>query len=218
MTTIYLIRHSVRLGRDLIEEYNTTQEKIIKEEKIVLSPLGEERAKILSEKDEFNNIDKIYCSNCVRTIQTAKYLMERHNLKCSIDERLDERRVGIPNDDEVPNWFEMQFLDENYKTIGGDSQLDVQNRMSEVIDEILENNKDKRVCVFTHGYAMTFYCLKYCDLEEASKDKVEFSYKGKTILDRRISAPEVFKLTFNDKELVDMELIEFDDLDFNSGV
>ena len=218
MTTIYLIRHSVRLGRDLIEEYNTTQDKIIKEEKIVLSPLGEERAKILSEKDEFDNIDKIYCSNCVRTIQTAKYLMEKHNLKCTIDDRLDERRVGIPNDKEIPNWFELQFLDENYKTVGGESQLDVRKRFGEVIDEILENNKDKRVCIFTHGYAMIFYLLKYCDLGEVSQDKVCFSYKGKTILNRRISAPEVIKLTFKDKELVDMDLIEFDDLDFNLGV
>ena len=218
MTTIYLIRHSVRLKKDFIEEYNTTQEKIIKEEKIVLSSLGEERAKILSEKDELNNIDKIYCSNCVRTLQTAKYLMEKQDLKCTIDERLDERRVGIPNDKKIPNWFELQFLDENYKTEGGESQLDVRKRFDEVINEILDNNKDKRIAIFTHGFVIVFYCLQYCNIDEVSNNKVIFNYKGKNILDRPINAPEVIKLTFKDKELVDMDLIEFDDLDFNLGV
>ena len=44
MTTIYLIRHSVRMKRDDIETYTTTQPRIIKEEKIILSSLGEKRA------------------------------------------------------------------------------------------------------------------------------------------------------------------------------
>ena len=50
MTTIYLIRHSVRMKKNLIEEYKTNQSDLLKVEKIVLSPLGEERAKLLSSK------------------------------------------------------------------------------------------------------------------------------------------------------------------------
>ena len=121
MTTIYLIRHSVRIKMSEME-YNTSQDRLILNEKIILSPLGEERAKILADEEELQNIDKVYCSNCVRTLQTAKYLMEKQNLKCTIDDRLDERRTGIPNDKEFPNWFELQYLDENFKTVGGESQ------------------------------------------------------------------------------------------------
>lgn len=218
MTTIYLIRHSVRMKKSEIEEYNSNQEKIIKEEKIILSSLGEERANILSNEDELQNIDKVYCSNCVRTLQTAKYLMEKQNLKCTIDDRLDERRAGIPNDKEYPNWFELQFLDENFKTVGGENQIEVRERFEEVINEIIDKYKDKRIAVFTHGYAITYYLLKYCDLDLVDSEKVVYSYKGKNILNRRINAPEVIKLTFNDKELNDIELIEFDDLDYNLGV
>ena len=43
--------------------------------------------------------------------------MENQNLNVNIDDRLDERRVGIPNDDSVKNWFEMQYMDENYNSI-----------------------------------------------------------------------------------------------------
>ena len=97
MTIIYLIRHSVRLPLNTIENYNTNQNKTILNEKIILSPLGEERAKLLSEKAELQNIDVVYTSNCVRTLATAKYLMNKQNLKANIDDRLDERRIGKPN-------------------------------------------------------------------------------------------------------------------------
>lgn len=202
-----------------IESYNTNQDKLILNEKIILSSEGEERAKILCNTDELDNIDAIYTSNCVRTLQTAKYLLERHNLKVKIDDRLDERRAGKPNDKDVPDWFLKQYFDVNYKTEGGESQLDVQNRMSEVINEILESNKDKRVAIFTHGYAITFYLLKYCKILEIYDKKLKYEYKGNILFDKTINAPEVFKLTFNDnKELENIELIEFEELPLNHGV
>ena len=218
MTTIYLIRHSVRMKRDDIETYNTTQPRIIREEKIVLSSEGERRAELLSKKEELQNIDVIYTSNCVRTLQTAKYMMESQNLKANIDERLDERRVGIINDQKVPDWFIRQYMDENYKTDGGESQNDVRKRMDEVINEILEKHKNKRIAVFTHGYAITFYLLKYCKLISIIDEKFKYEYNGKIIFEKSINAPEVFKLTFNNKEIKNIELIEFDDLPFCHGV
>ena len=217
MTTLYLIRHSVRMKRDDIETYNTTEPRIIKEEKIILSSEGEKRAEILSKEEELQNIDIVYTSNCVRTLQTAKYLMENQNLKANIDERLDERRVGKINEDEVPDWFVRQYKDFDYKTLGGESMREVQHRFSEVIDEILEN-KNKRIAVFTHGYAITSYLLKYCKLLYVSEQRLEIEYNGKILYNRRLNAPEVFKLTFEDKKLKNIELIEFDDLPYNHGV
>ena len=76
MTTVYLIRHSVRMPKTWIESYNTSQGRTLRNEKIILSIEGERRAKILSEKSELDNIDVIYTSNSVRTLETAKYLME----------------------------------------------------------------------------------------------------------------------------------------------
>ena len=218
MTTLYLIRHSVRMKRDDIETYNTTQPRIIKEEKIILSSEGEKRAEILSKEQELQNIDVLYTSNCVRTLATAKYMMESQNLKAHIDERLDERRVGIINDKEVPDWFIRQYKDIDYKTIGGESMREVRNRFSEVIDEILNKNQNKRIAVFTHGYAITSYLLKYCKLIHISEERLEVEYNGKTLYNKRLNAPEVFKLTFDNQELKNIELIEFDDLPYNHGV
>ena len=110
-TTVYLIRHSVRFSMNDINTYNTTQSNIIKNEKVILSVEGEKRAEILSNEKELQNIDAVYTSNCVRTLQTAKYLLEKQHLKVNIDERFDERRIGKPNDDLYKTWFELQFLD-----------------------------------------------------------------------------------------------------------
>ena len=204
---------------NLIESYHTSQDKTLLNEKIILNSLGEERAKILCNMPEFDNIDSVYTSNCVRTLQTAKYLLERLNLKVKIDDRLDERRVGKPNDNTEPDWFLKQYYDANYKTEGGESQLDVRNRMEEVINEILDENTDKRVAVFTHGYAITFYLLKYCKLLDIYDKKLKYEYKGEILFDKSINAPEVFKLTFdNNKNLENIELIEFEELPLNRGI
>ena len=217
MTTIYLIRHSVRMPLKNIK-YNTNQKKLILDEKIILNVEGEKRAQLLSEKEELQNIDAIYTSNCVRTLQTAKYMMEKQNLTAKIDDRLDERRTGIPNDDIYPDWFVRQYKYEDFKTEGGESQKDVRKRVGEVIDEILEQHKDKRIAVFAHGYAITFFLLKYCKLINVENRKLTFEFKNKIVLNKRINAPEVFKLTYNNKELLNIELIQFDDLPFNQGV
>lgn len=218
MTTIYLIRHSVRLPLNMIESYHTSQDKTILNEKIILSSLGEIRAKLLSEKEELQNIDAVYTSNCVRTLATAKYLIEKQNLKVNIDDRLDERKIGLSNVDKYPDWFTRQYFDESFKTDGGESQKEVRNRVDEVINEILIKHKNKRIAIYSHGYAITFYLLKYCKLISIIDNKLKYEFNNKIIFDKRINAPEVFKLTFNDNELLNIELIQFDDIPYNHGV
>lgn len=219
MTTIYLIRHSVRFKTKDIESYNTPYDKNIRDDKIILDVEGEERARTLSLEDEFKHIDKIYASDMVRSQATAKYFCSKFNLGLNIDSRLNERKSGIPNDKEFPDWFQRQYYYEDFGTVGGETQVDVRKRVLECLDEILEDNKDKTVAVFTHGYAITFSILKWCKLISVGTDKrLTIEYKDKVLMDKIINAPEVFKLSFDDKELTNIELIEFDDLPLNNGI
>lgn len=145
-------------------------------------------------------------------------MLARQNLKVNIDDRLDERRVGIPNDDLVKDWFERQYLDENYKTINGESQKMVRDRMGKVLDEILSNDRGKKVAVFTQGYAITFLLLNWCKLEEIREDNgshiLKYSFNNKIIFDKKINSPEVFKLTFDEEKLINIENIVFKDLPY----
>lgn len=207
------------MRKENIETYNTTQANLLKEEKIILSVVGERRAELLSKKEELQNIDVAFASNCVRTLQTAKYLLEAQNLKVNIDERLDERRVGKPNDDIYPDWFIKQYFEEDFKTEGGESQKDVRNRVAEVFDEVIDKYKGKRIAIFSHGYAITFFLLRYCKLLDIHDGKLKYEYNGKILFDKKINAPEVFKFTIDDNNLVqNIELIEFDDIPFDLGI
>ena len=213
MTTVYLIRHSTRIDKHYIEKYLTSDSSLVRNEKDILSVEGERRAEILSKEPELSNIDKVYTSKCVRALQTAKYLMERNNLPAIIDERLDERRVGIPNEGKHPDWFVKQYKDKDFKTENGESQNEVVERLNEVINEIVENNPDKKIAIFSHGYAICFYLLQYSKLDYIDADKnIRIKYKNKVLLDGLLNAPEVFKLTFDNLKLVDIEHLEFADL------
>lgn len=219
MTIVYLIRHSVRFEKSNIESYLTDQSNLLKNEKIILSVEGEKRAEILSHEEELQNIDVVYVSNLVRTLATAKYLCYNQNLKVNIDNRFDERRVGIPNDNEVCDWFTKQYYDSTYKTIGGESQEDVRNRVYEGLLDVLKKHKDKRIAIFSHGYAITFLLLKWCKLINIDDNhKFTISYKDKIIYDKKINAPEVFKLTFDGVELKNIEFIEFEDLEYMNAI
>ena len=145
-------------------------------------------------------------------------MLANQNLNVNIDDRLDERRVGIPNDDSVKNWFEMQYMDENYKTVGGESQKEVRQRMSEVLDEVLKENEGRRIAIFTHGYAITFLLLKWCKLISIKNDGkgyiLHYNYNDKTLFNKKINSPDVFKLTYKNNKLINIENIVFDDLPY----
>ena len=217
-TTVYFIRHSVRFkNSELIESYRTDQSELLKNEKIILSVTGEKRSEILSNEKELQNIDVVYTSNFVRTLQTSKYLLDKQKLKLNIDDRFDERRVGVPNENKVNDWYTQQYIDENYKTVGGESQLEVRDRMYEALMEIVNANKGKRIAVFSHGYAITFLLLKWCKLESISTERIlKINFRGKNIFNKRLNSPEVFKLVFDsNNEIKSIENIEFDDLEFD---
>lgn len=219
-TTIYLIRHSVRFDSKKILQYNTNQNKTIKNEKIILSVEGEKRAEILSNEKELQNIDIAYTSNCVRTLQTAKYLLKKQNLKVNIDERFDERRSGIPNNNIVHDWWLRQYIDENYRTEGGESQKDVRERFTEAFNEVLKANKGKRIAIFSHGYAITFFIMTWCKFKyNSEKDDMQFYFKNKKIFDKKLNAPEVFKLEFDENnKIVDLKNIVFKDLPYKDAL
>ncbi len=218
MTILYLIRHSVKFERKDINEFNAPDSNSQKDEKTMLSVVGEKRAEILCNKDIFNNIDVIYASNMVRSQQTAKYLCTKLNLPLNIDERINERKIGIRNDDIVKDWYIKQYLDPKYKMKEGESQEEVNNRMHDFINEVLYKYNNKKIAVFTHGYAITFAILKWCKLENITKDRVlTYSFNNKIFYDKILNAPEVFKLTFDNDKLLNIELIEFEDLPFMQG-
>lgn len=211
MTTIYLIRHSKKYGISNYESFNRSETDTISSEKIILDVKGEKMAEALSNEKELDNLDKVYTSNCVRTLQTAKYIYEKQGLKPNVDERFDERRVGIPNDKEYPDWFFRQFKDRNFKTEGGEGVNDVYNRFNEAFMEVVKNNSGKRVAIFTHGNAMAFFLTTVLDDYKITENKdVILYHNNKEIFNGKFRFLETFKLTVDENgKIIDIENIEY---------
>lgn len=206
MTTVYLIRHSkpLKVNNDLNNE-----ELQIQNEKSCLSIEGEDIARERLGKTEFDNIDILYSSNYVRTIQTAKYLASKNTLDINVVSDLGERKFGVSSWDEKPKDFEKkQLLDENYKIGNGESQKEVRDRMYNTIMDIMVNNKDKRIAIVSHATAITFLLKKWCNIEIV-EDKLKYSFNDKVLLDGHFDYCEAFKLEFADNDLIDIENIKF---------
>ena len=214
-TTVYLIRHSTKFGPKYIDIYNTNDNDQLKTEKKMLSVEGEERAKILSKEKEFENIDVVYCSDYVRAMQTAKYFIVDKDLKLNIDKRFNERNKGSVDKEKYPDFFTKQYWEKDFKMSDGESQIDVNARVTEGFWDVVHNNKGKRIIIVSHGTAISFLLMNWCkllDVQDNYLRKLEFN--NKVIINRIFKASEVFKLTINDNnEIIDIENLEFEDLD-----
>ncbi len=204
-TVIYLIRHGETIDEDGIRNTNGSIQEI--NEKEILSIEGEECSKKLSENKELENIDMVWCSSYTRAKQTAKYIANNNNLSYNLDARLCERKLGNIEDlaefmkDKAtrdPSREQLAFPD--FKTRDGESANDTNKRVNSFIDEILENNQGKRIAIVSHGGAIKFYLLSYCEVN----NNLNLEYKGNELL---VSSPCLLKLTFKDKELINLEQI-----------
>lgn len=203
MKVIYLIRHSEGLKnkKDIL---NTDSLQMINE-KNPLSVVGEERARLLAEMKEFNDIDVVISSNYVRAISTAKYIALKNGIDINIIESFGERKFGINSWDELPNGFEnKQLNDEFYKMPNGENRVEVANRMYDSLLKVIDNFYQDKIVVLSHATAITFLLMK---LGDVMSDGLFFN--GKLIMDKEFSwnAPDIFKLTFDNKILIDIEHI-----------
>ena len=213
VTTVYLIRHSVKFRSDDIGIYNTSDSKQLKTEKNMLTVDGEKRAEILSKEKEFENIDTIYSSNYVRAMQTAKYFLKEKML-LNIDERFNERKYGTLEKGDKNQFFCEQYRNEKLKNIDGESQEEVKKRVTEAFFEVVNNNKGKRIVIVSHGTAISFLLMNWCKLLDIQPNYLrKFEFKGNIIFNKTFNAPEVFKIELDeDNVVINIENIEFEDL------
>lgn len=205
-TVVYLIRHGETIDENGIRNTNETIQEI--NEKEILSIEGEEDSRKLSENTELENIDIIWCSSYTRAKQTAKYIATKNNIQYNIDMRLCERKLGniedlakFMCDKETRDPSREQLAFPDFKTRDGESVNDTKIRMNKFMEEILGKYEGKRIAVISHGGAIKFYLLSYCNVN----NNLNLEYKGKELV---IKSPCLLKLCFKGKELIRIEQIQ----------
>lgn len=205
-TIIYLIRHSEPEKR--LNKINSYENLQIWNEKNILSVNGEIKANKLSQIDEMKNIDVVVSSNYVRASSTAKYIANVNNLDVNIIEAFGERKFGINNWNEKPeNFDKKQLEDENFKTQNGESRQETANRMYNALFSVLKEHKGKRIAIVSHATAITYLFIKMFGVND-----MNIIFDNKTIIDKDFvwNAPEIFKLTFEDDNLIDISNLRID--------
>ena len=202
-TIIYLIRHADTIKENGIR--NTNESFQIINEKEILSVEGEEKAKKLSECNELKNIDIIWSSSYTRAKETAKYIAHNNNLSINIDSRLNERKLGnieelaiFMKDKKSQDPSQEQLIDRKFKTSDGESCEDTNKRMTNFLNEVLNNYKEKKIVLVSHGGAIKFLLLNWCEVNE----KKELVYKNNIL---EITSPCIIKMTFDEKQLIHLE-------------
>lgn len=207
MKTIYLIKHSgpfvdIKNYDDyenvLWEDYNRN---------MILSSVGEKRAEELCNIKELSNVDRIFTSNSVRAIATAKYLAEKNNLKIELDKRIDERIFGVDTLNDLPKDFnKLSFDNKDFKMKKGESFNEVDNRFINFINDLLGQDSNKNVLVI-HGLILLSYLETICDFS-FDGNIFDIKYKDKEIINGNPKSPSVYKITYNDnKEVIGVELV-----------
>lgn len=201
-TVIYLIRHAETVDENGIR--NTNEDSQMINEKEILSVIGEEQSRKLSEHEELRNIDMIWSSSYTRAKATAKYIAHKNNLPINIDSMLCERKLGnleeiavFMKDKKTRDPSQEQLLDRKFKTSNGESAEDTNKRMTQFLNKILEQYKEKRIAVISHGGSIKFLLLNWCTVNE----DVKLECKNNIL---EISSPCLLKMTFKGKELIDI--------------
>lgn len=201
-TTIYLMRHSEPF-RKLNGSYNSLENEQIRNEKNILSINGELKAKKMSNLNALCNIDILFSSHYVRAMSTAKYIAEKNNIKLNVDENLGERKFGVNDivNDILPDFYEKQFLNWNYKIQHGECLNEVSLRMYQIINKIIADNIGKKIVIVTHSTAILAYLKNYFTLYyNKITQHCEVYLNDRLLFDGKFETPHLFKLTF-DKNL-----------------
>ena len=204
--TIYLIGNSQTMRKNI--DYEKVYEAVqVKNEKVILSIIGEERAKDLANLACLKDVTKIYSSHYVRAIGTAKYLAVKNELDIIVNENLGERKIGILGNLDGMDFHQRQIKDFNYKLNGGESLNQVKLRTINFLNEILKETKDEVIAIFSHQTALTCLLANWCEVGYSLDNKLVLSYKDEVIADENWEYPTVFEIKLNDLDVENIKKV-----------
>ena len=208
MKKIYLIRHSAPFVE--INNYSDYKKVCWKDynRNMILSSEGEVKAKKLCNLQELVNINAVYSADSYRAIGTAKYIAEMNNLKIKLDNRINERNLGVNMIGELPdNQILDSFNNKNYKFGSGESLNEVDERFNSFIAELLNGN-ERKIALFIHGIIMMSFLQNHTEFSFDGKN-LRLVFNEKEIYNGKIINPMVFEITYDDNnKLSDVKYIE----------
>ena len=129
---------------------------------IALNARGRQQAQDLAQELAGANIQAIYSSDLQRAIDTARPLAHITGLTIHADARLREIHQGIWQgllvaeiQARYTELFQQRVIDPlTIAPPGGETVVQVQERVLQALDEIVQKHKNERVAIFAHGFVI----------------------------------------------------------------
>lgn len=198
MTTIYLINNSLTMNNI---NFSDRESLISRREKRILSIEGEKESVKLANSSLLAKVNVIYSSPYVMSIGTAKYLANNLGIDINIKDNIGERVLGELGSKKIRQVSEIQENDFDYRLSGGESLNDVRIRMLGFIHQILREDEDKTIAVFTHNVAITCLLSEYCDKGFNLDNRLILNYENDAIVDGAWDGINVIELVFDNGNL-----------------
>ncbi len=167
-----------------------------------LTETGQAAAASLPELFKDTPINHIYSSPFVRSIHTVKPLADARGLAIKESANLQERKIGEWVADFL-EFAEKQWQDFDYKLPNAESLQEVQDRVVQQVNLILETHPGQTIVIGTHGTAL-------CALLNYYNPEINFTY-FKSMAQKM---PFFVALSFDNRECIQSHEI-FDQLSFN---
>jgi broad specificity phosphatase PhoE len=129
---------------------------------VPLNEHGRKQAERLANYIRHIGMAALYTSDLRRAAETAAILSAKLERAPILDERLRERDIGdwqglTPQ--EMQNWYPDEYErlladPEHYRVPGGESRVDVKDRMQEAFEEILQQDRGETIGILSHTTAI----------------------------------------------------------------
>ncbi len=151
VTTLYIVRHCQSAG-NLSGRFQGRFDAPVSE-------TGEKQLELLSLRFRNETLDAIYSSPLIRAYKTAEAINKFHGLSIQKDDGLLEidvgeienqllTEIGVKYPELAHNW---DFSPDLCVFPGGETMVQVYERINRTIDQIIADNPGKRVAISTHG-------------------------------------------------------------------
>lgn len=179
VTTIFLVRHAHSVySPDELDR--------------PLSEQGIKDARKVSDAMNKEQIDFVVSSPYKRAIQTVEGIAHHIRKDVELNAAFQERKLSGEPLENFEDAVRKVWSDEEFYWGGGESNFIARQRGRKGIHHILEQYKDKRIVIGTHGNIMTLIMNAY-------DSRYDFHFW------RGLNMPDIYRLTFAEKDLIEIK-------------
>jgi len=147
-----------------------------------LNELGKEETQKVTRwlKETCPNVDSIYTSSALRSIQSARIIAKNYKLDFEIIDNLQERKSGVWGgltygqiQEKYPDLFaEYKKNPSEFVLDGAESRIDINKRVGKIVQEIITENTYKTIVIVTHAGVIQSAISSALQIEPNHQDKI----------------------------------------------